>query len=182
MSANSQVARNQSRQIFGSVYESTNPLTTIAGQHMVEWFTGNSLNTDRWGKGGDGNETIEMYNGIDGGVLLEPDNSDIYKPVWISTGFSGSRTSSVDDTVRPFNPDGCSCIWVERWISGAIGTDTANSWCGGFAERSGAPGTGASSAYWIGRASYGTYHTRGIASDSSQTDIDSGFTSTNNSV
>ena len=49
MSANSQVARNQSRQTFDSVYESTNPLTTVAGQHMVEWFTGTSLNTDRWG-------------------------------------------------------------------------------------------------------------------------------------
>ena len=48
MSANSQVARNQSRQTFDSVYESTNPITTIAGQRMVEWFTGNSLNTDVW--------------------------------------------------------------------------------------------------------------------------------------
>lgn len=182
MSANSQVARNQSRQTFDSVYESTNPITTIAGQRMVEWFSGHSLNTDRWGKAGNGSETIEMYDGIDGGVLLEPATDDSYRPVWISTGFSGSRTSSSIDTVKPFNPDGCSCIWVERWISGAIGTHTANAYCGGFAEKSGAGGSGANSAYWIGGQSLGTYQARGIASDSGQTGLDSGFTSTNNSV
>ena len=168
--------------IKDSLYEQLYPLSTVAGQHFVEDFSGNTLDTFRWGKGGDGNETIEMYNGIDGGVLLEPDNSDIYKPVYISTGFSGSRTSSSDATVRPFNPDGCSCIFVERWISGAIGTHTANEYAGGFTERPGSGGSGENSAHWLGRASYGTYQTRGINSGGSQTNTDSGFTSTNNSV
>ena len=77
MSANSQVARNQSRQTFGSVYESTNPITTIAGQHMVEWFTGKSLNTDRWTYlnvtgGGSG----AMANSIDGGYAITTTSSN----------------------------------------------------------------------------------------------------------
>ena len=150
-------------------------------QHFVEWFTGKSLNTDRWGKGGDGNETIEMYDGIDGGVLIEPDNSGIYKPALISTGFSGSRTSSSDATVRPFSPYGCSCIWVERWISGASTTE-ANTWDGGFCERPSGDAASENSCFWVGRGNWTTYKTRGIASDSSQTDVDSGFTITNNSV
>ena len=182
MSVNSQVARNQSRQTFDSVLESYNQLPTIPGQHFVEWFTGHSLNTDRWGKGGDGNETVEMYNGIDGGVLLEPDNSDIYKPVQLSTGFNGTRTSAAINTVRPFDPNGCSCIFVERWLSGAIGTHTANTWEGGFAEWSRGDAAGNNSAFWCGRGSWGTYKLRGINSGGYQTDIDSGFTSTNNSV
>ena len=182
MSANSQVARNQSRQPFDSVYESTNPITTIAGQRMVEWFSGHSLNTDRWGKAGNGSETIEMYDGIDGGVLLQPANDDIYRPAYISTGFSGTRTASVDSTVRPFNPDGCSCIWVERWLSGAIGTDVANTWDGGFCERPSGDAASENSAYWVGRTNWGTYKTRGIDSNSEQTDLDSDFICTNNSV
>ena len=71
MSANSQVARNQSRQTFDSVYESTNPLTTLAGQRMVEWFTGNSLNTDRWTETDiAGAGTVAMSDSIDGGLSI----------------------------------------------------------------------------------------------------------------
>jgi len=69
MSANSQVARNQSRQTFDSVYESTNPLTTVAGQRVVEWFTGNSLNTDRWTlKLNSDPSTDPVFNGMDDSV------------------------------------------------------------------------------------------------------------------
>ena len=71
MSANSQVARNQSRQTFDSVYESTNPLTTLAGQRMVEWFTGNSLNTDRWTLvNNTALPTVAMQDSVDGGLLM----------------------------------------------------------------------------------------------------------------
>jgi len=70
MSANSQVARNQSRQTFDSVYESTNPLTTVAGQHMVEWFTGNSLNTDRWTTSLVDDATVAMNDSVNGGILF----------------------------------------------------------------------------------------------------------------
>ena len=33
---------------YNSVYEITNPLTKVAGQHMIEYFTGDSLDSKRW--------------------------------------------------------------------------------------------------------------------------------------
>jgi len=36
--------------IFASMYEVFNPLTTVAKQRVVEWFSGSSLDTNRWTK------------------------------------------------------------------------------------------------------------------------------------
>ena len=84
MSANSQVARNQSRQTFDSVYESTNPLTTVAGQHMVEWFTGNSLNTDRWTTSLVDDATVAMNDSVNGGILFTSGTEGVPKPVCLT--------------------------------------------------------------------------------------------------
>jgi len=129
MSANSQVARNQSRQTFGSVYESTNPLTTIAGQRVVEWFTGKSLNTDRWGYGGSSSGTansVAMPNSIDGGVELSAGGTG-YNYVWLTTGISGTddndnRPHAALDYMR-FDPDGCSIVCVMKFASALSTTD-----------------------------------------------------------
>ena len=120
MSANSQVARNQSRQTFGSVYESANPLTTVAGQHMVEWFTGNSLNTDRWGYGGSSGGTansVAMSDSVDGGLELKAGSSG-YNYVNLRCGLTGADDN--DGAPHPalaykrFDPDGCSIICVYK--------------------------------------------------------------------
>jgi len=106
MSANSQVARNQSRQTFDSVYESTNQLTTVAGERMVEWFTGNSLNTDRWntsfsGSGG----AVAMSNTVDGGLELKSSTS----------GRTIIDFAPADPpTARTFNADGFVQITVMK--------------------------------------------------------------------
>jgi len=110
MSANSQVARNQSRQTFGSVYESTNPITTIAGQHMVEWFTGKSLNTDRWTYlnvtgGGSG----AMANSIDGGYA-------------ITTTSSNKESNITFNDIRQYSQTGSVTIWVAQ-SNNTSGTD-----------------------------------------------------------
>ena len=105
MSANSQVARNQSRQTFDSVYESTNPLTTIAGQRMVEWFSGNSLNTDRWSTNVHQSGTFAMANEVDGGFGM-------------STGTTNASYVQIYlNNKRPFSRAGCSCIWVAKSLT-----------------------------------------------------------------
>ena len=34
---------------FNSVYEITNPLTTVAGQRFIDDFSGSSLDSKKWG-------------------------------------------------------------------------------------------------------------------------------------
>jgi len=72
MSVNSQVARNQSRQTFDSVYEATNSLTKAGGNRNIEWFSGNALNTNGWTL--NGTENGGMVNVIDGGYKILPTN------------------------------------------------------------------------------------------------------------
>jgi len=116
MSANSQVARNQSRQTFDSVYESTNPLTTVAGQHMVEWFTGNSLNTDRWGIVTNASPTFTatMADEIGGGLKLYSPTSGNYSGcVAFNDTTTGNNQSPMD--IRPFSHTGAVCIFVAKF-------------------------------------------------------------------
>ena len=102
MSANSQVARNQSRQTFDSVYESTNPITTIAGQRMVEWFTGNSLNTDRWTDTAVDGGSIAMQDSVDGGLL-------------ISSGTTANAAREINfNTIHEFSPTGAGFIAIVK--------------------------------------------------------------------
>ena len=61
---------------FNSVYEITNNLSTVAGQHMIEYFTGNSLDSKRWntilyGSGG----AVAMSDTVDGGLELKSSTS-----------------------------------------------------------------------------------------------------------
>ena len=106
MSANSQVARNQSRQTFDSVYESTNPLTTVAGQRMVEWFTGNSLNTDRW--------TLQDHSGTGTAVMSDTAGAR-WGGILLRTGGSADANSSLDfDDKRQYDQTNCGFICVAR--------------------------------------------------------------------
>ena len=129
MSANSQVARNQSTQTFGSVYESYNQLPTIPKQHLVEWFTGNSLNTDRWGFGGSSAGTansVAMADSVNGGVELTAGSSG-WNKVWLTTGLSGTNAKDNRDAValdyKRFNPSGCSLICVMKCTTGFSTSD-----------------------------------------------------------
>ena len=53
---------------FGSVYEITNPLSTVAKQHFVEWFTGKELPARRWAltNNGGNNTGSSIHDGVDG--------------------------------------------------------------------------------------------------------------------
>ena len=94
---------------FGSVYEITNPLSTVAKQHFVEWFTGKELpTTRRWAltNNGGNNTGSTTHDGVDGGYTLE------------GTG-SGSTQQSLlaFNDKKPFNAsatDGSTIIWVAK--------------------------------------------------------------------
>ena len=127
MSVNSQVARNQSGQTFNSVFESTNSLATLfsgryqGGQRMVEWFTGNALNTDRWTlQNNTALPTVSMQNGIDGGLFMTN----------TGTGYGGSLSFN---NKRQYGKP-CSCIIVLK------NTTTDGITYAGF-DRNGAPST-----------------------------------------
>jgi len=57
---------------FNSVYEITNNLSTVAGQHMIEYFTGNSLD-DRWTWNGEFDSV--MADSVNGGLKVFPTTS-----------------------------------------------------------------------------------------------------------
>ena len=110
MSANSQVARNQSKQTFGSMYEALQPSSTISGQHFVEWFSGNSLPSYWTTTNINGTNTYAMSDSVDGGFS-------------ISTAGADSNSGTINfNNLRPFSPTGAVCISVwKKDISNAAG-------------------------------------------------------------
>tara|TARA_B100001750_G_scaffold85036_1_gene67173 strand:+ start:585 stop:1259 length:675 start_codon:yes stop_codon:yes gene_type:complete len=93
---------------FGSVYEITNPLSTVAKQHFWDWFSGRTLNMGndgRWALTNNGGNTTgsAMHDGVDGGYSLE------------GTG-SGSTQQSLlaFDDVKEFSNTGSVIIWSAK--------------------------------------------------------------------
>lgn len=54
---------------FSSVYEMTNPLTTVRKQHFWDWFSGDSPKT-LWTSNVTGSSTATMADSVNGGLLL----------------------------------------------------------------------------------------------------------------
>ena len=145
--------------------------------HFVDWCTGVSPNNRDWGFGGNGSETINMKAD---GINLQPATDDAYRPAYMSTGFTGTRTSSSDGTIRQYDPNGCTVIWVEKWLTTMTTEYQPNAFDGGFTERPSGDCAGENSAYWGSHRTYTDYKLRGISSGGQQTDTDSGFTKTSN--
>ena len=55
---------------FNSVYEITNNLSTIAGQHMIDYISGNTVD-DRWYKGCAGSPSLGMNDEVNGGAFFK---------------------------------------------------------------------------------------------------------------
>ena len=169
MSVNSQVARNQSTQTFGSVIESYNQLPTIPKQHLVEWFTGHSLNTDRWTQlYTNGTGTAGMSNSIDGG----------YYQTTNSASNAGAEIAFADTwnggtNIRPFSHLGSTIIWVCK-ISNASNMNFGS----GMGEMARADGAGNNAVYTF---LYGSnFGMRTCFSDGSQSNLDSGVSGDTN--
>jgi len=91
---------------FGSVYEITNPLSTVAKQHFVEWFTGKELpTTRRWAltNNGGNNTGSSTHDGVDGGYLL------------VGTGSGSTQQSLLSfNDKKLFSHTGSAIIWVAK--------------------------------------------------------------------
>ena len=85
---------------FQSVYEMTNPLTTVAKQHMWEYFTGANLDDKRWLVTLSGG-TVSLADVVNGGVKLSTTGTN--HKATISTG--GSNPSA-----RQFYHQNCTFI------------------------------------------------------------------------
>mgnify|MGYP003678116560 FL=1 len=85
---------------FPSVYEMTNPLTTVRPQHFWDWFSGDSLNS-RWRENNITHTGIfAMADEVDGGFSIK------------TSATSGSRQSIGFGNIRPYAHDGSVCIFV----------------------------------------------------------------------
>jgi len=96
---------------YGSVYEITNPLTTVAKQHFVDWFSGNTLDP-LWTNTNTNSGSTAMVNAIDGGIKLQ-------------TGTTNASYVQMDfGNKRQFNRVGCNIVWVFK--AGVPSNATAN--------------------------------------------------------
>ena len=116
---------------FNSVYEITNNLSTIAGQHFIECFTGSSLDSKRWGvREAGSSSTFGMDDSVNGGFKIsnvaESNNQ-------VAIGFCADGSSAVINSVRPFNHAGCEAILVMKFDSTSGNYDFAGAG-GGFSK------------------------------------------------
>jgi len=87
---------------FNSVYEITNNLSTVAGQHMIEHFTGSSLD-DRWTETEvNPAATFAMNDSVDGGFRITAD------------GGANNEGMINFNNKRQYSPTDCAVIWVEK--------------------------------------------------------------------
>ena len=108
---------------YETMYESRSKLTTVQKQHMVEWFAGKELDTDRWIlQNNTALPTVAMQDSVDGGLLITN----------TGTGYGGSVTFS---NKRQYGgSDNCTCIMVLK-------NTTANGLTYAGFDRNGAPST-----------------------------------------
>ena len=113
---------------YASMYQSRSKLTTVKKQHMVEWFSGKELDTERWIlQNNTALPTVAMQDSVDGGLLMTN----------TGTGAGGSITFN---NKRQYGGSGnCTCIMVLKSTGGNTGLTYA-----GF-DRNGAPSSSASS-------------------------------------
>ncbi len=89
--------------IIGSMYEVPQPLSIIAETHMVEWFSGSVINSDRWTERDvQGTNTFAMADEVDGGFK-------------ITTGTTtGNRGLLHFNDIRHYDSSGCIIIGIFR--------------------------------------------------------------------
>lgn len=114
--------------VFDSVYEMFKPLTSVRKQHFWEWFSGESLDSKRWGVIKNGNGTAAPTDSIDGGLLL---NAPAESNNAIAIGFNADSTNNVNPmAVRPFSHTGSVVIIVAKFDPPTDYTGGDGSWIG----------------------------------------------------
>jgi len=96
---------------FNSVYEITNPLTTIAGQRFISYFIGKSLDSKKWGfNEASGTGTRGMNDEVNGGYYMTTSSSN---------GANYMQLKGGGGTIRQFNAVGCAFIAVAKAVTGS---------------------------------------------------------------
>ena len=90
-------------QIKDSLYEQLNPLTTVAGQHFVEDFSGDTLDTFRWNDTTSGSASVSMSDSVDGGVLVD------------ASATNGGQATINFNLLAPFDYSSSSIIYVAKF-------------------------------------------------------------------
>ena len=128
-------------QIKDSLYEQLNPLTTVAGQHLVEDFSGDTLDTFRWGtritESGAGVTVagvIEMSDSVNGGLFMKvADDINNYCQIAFCDSANPASSNQEPMNVRPYNHVGSTCIFrvqfaaASKFGSSALGFDESTS-------------------------------------------------------
>ena len=143
--------------------------TLDINNHLVEWFSGNALNTDRWGIGYQDSETGNTWNmadEIDGGIKLQCGTSATNQAIYMSfmSGTSNGTVTTIPK--KPFAHNGSVMIAV--WKLGSI---TSAGWAGGGLAQDGRGDVaGANMAYAYGGSYESKFTLRTSNNSSSQTD------------
>ena len=171
-------------QIKDSLYEQLNPLTTVAGQHFVDDFSGDTPDVLRWGFGYQDSTTgnlASMGDSVNGGLLLTTgtavDNQAIYMSFMTGTSLTGSDNGTMTTIpIRPFSSGLCNMIATVR-INEDI-TTHGNQFAG-FTESGRGDCAGDNMAGFYHHRTKGNFHLRTSNSGGSQNDTTTGVTADN---
>ena len=132
-----------------SLYEQLQELTSIQKQRFVENFSGDTLDTDRWGIGFQDDSTGNTWNmadEVDGGIKLQCGTATTFQAIYMSFMDGTSNGTVTTIPVKPFAHDGSVMIAV--WKLNSI-TSPATSG-GGLAQDGRGDIAGANMAYVYG--------------------------------
>ena len=160
-------------QIKDSLYEQLNPLTTVAGQHFVEDFSGDTLDTFRWTQlwtnVSSGGNVAGMSDEIGGGYY-QTNTTDANSSGCISFG---SAMFTAGTQMKQFSHLGSTVIWVAK-----ISTFANFNFNCGLSEASRGDGAGNNA---LINFPYGSnFGARTCGSTGSQSNLDSGVTGDTN--
>jgi len=165
-------------QIKDSLYEQLNPLTTVAGQHFVDGFSGDTPDVMRWGFGYQDSTTgnvASMGDSVNGGLLLTTgtavDNQAIYMSFMTGTSLDGSDNGTATTIpIRPFSSGLCNMIATVR--SNEAHATRGNQFAG-FSETGRGDAAGDNMAGFYDHKSFTYFRLRTSNSGGSQNDTDS---------
>ena len=146
-----------------SIYDQLNASGTVAKQRVVETFSGDALDTDRWNENeSNGTNTFGMADSVDGGYTMTADATLNANPTL------GYATSAGGSGKRQFALNGSVCIWVAKRNT-ASSTQKITTTAIGSGDNG--DGAGSNNVHMCTiRALYDYWYLRTCGSDGSQTD------------
>jgi hypothetical protein len=152
-----------------SLYEHLYALTTVAGQRFVENFSGDELDTFRWGIGYQDSETDntwDMEDGVNGGIKLQCGTAAANQAIYMSfmSGTSNGTVTTVP--IKPFAHN--ASVMIAVWKLGSI-TSAATAG-GGLAQDGRGDVASSNMAYAYGGTTSTKFTLRTAQNTGSQTD------------